>query len=265
MFIFYNIYSSDFRTAFDLKTILFAVGGVTISFLVLWLIVPHFVRENTRRGVMIQGMFRSNFALLGLPIVENLSGRSGAQMAAVAVAFIIPLLNTLSTIVLARFSFNGKPSIWQITKKVLLNPLIIASASGILMVFVNVRPPLAADRAIANLGGLATPLALLALGAGFRFGGIKKNIVYLTMGSLAKNVLVPLVFLSCAAALGFKGVSFAVLIAIFASPVAVSSFIMAVRENADGELAGQLVVVTTFVSLLTIFLFIYFSRLLGLV
>ncbi len=259
----YNIYTSDFRTAFDLNTILFAVGGISAAFFLLWLIVPRFVKDNARRGVMIQGMFRCNYALMGLPIAENLAGKEGAEMTAVAVAFVIPVLNVLSTIVLAHYSFAGKPDVRKVAKKVLLNPLIIASMLGILMALTGFMPPQAVTKAAASLGGTATPLALLVLGASFRFGEVKKNLLYIVFGSLTKTVFIPVVFLGLAILLGFSGIPYITLLTAFASPVAVSSYVMAVREKADGELAGQLIVITTAMSMITIFLFIYASRLMG--
>lgn len=262
--LFYNISSSDFHNAFDIKTMLFGVGGIILLCILTSVAVPFIIKENTRRGVIIQAVFRSNFLLLGVPLCTRLAGVEGAQAASVMAAFVIPTFNLLATIVLARYSFNEKPKVLEVTKKVLLNPLIIASAVGLAFSLAGIKLPTAVDSAVADLAAIATPLALLVLGAGFEFKAVLRNGRVLSITLFIKLLAVPAFMLFLAALAGFEKTGYAVLLCVFATPIAVSSYVMAVREKADGELAGQLVVISSAVSAVTMFLLVYVSRLLGL-
>ena len=262
--LFYNISSADFKTAFDLKTLLFGVGGTTLLCVLMSAIVPLIIKENPRRGVIIQALFRSNFLLLGVPLCSRLTGAAGTQAASLMTAFVIPTFNLLATVVLARYSFNEKPKAGAVTKKVLLNPLIIASVSGLAFSLAGIRLPAVVNSAVSDVAAIATPLALLMLGAGFEFKAVPRNARALTVVLFLKLLVFPALMLSLAAFAGFDKTGYAVLLCVFATPIAVSSYVMAVREKADGELAGQLVVISSAVSAVTMFLLVYVSRLFGL-
>ena len=73
---------------------------------------------------------------------------------------------------------------------------------------------------------------------------------------LGKVLLVPLLFLPPAILLGFRGQALASLLTMYASPAAISGYIMAQNENADSHLAGQNVVLTSVISCFTLFIFI---------
>ncbi len=262
--LFYNIASSDFTASFDAKTVLYGVGGTLLLCGVLSAAVPLFVKDNARRGVMVQGMFRSNFLLLGVPLCTRLAGEDGMLAASVMSAFLIPTYNLLATVVLARYAFKEKPRAGEVAKKVLLNPLIIASALGLAFSLLRVPIPQAVNAALADVSGIATPFALMMLGAGFEFKAVTRNIAAIATVLSVKLIAAPALLLAVAAMLGFKGTGYAVLLCAFGTPIAVSSYVMALRENGDGELACHLVVLTSVFSSLTMFGLVYVSRLLGL-
>ena len=74
VYLFHSIYSTDLSAVFDIKVILFAIAGLLIWFLLLMFLIPRMEKDNAKRGVMIQGMFRSNFVLFGLPVAISLCG-----------------------------------------------------------------------------------------------------------------------------------------------------------------------------------------------
>ena len=76
---------------------------------------------------------------------------------------------------------------------------------------------------------------------------------------------VSLVMLTLGALLGYRGDTLVPILAIFGAPIAVSSYTMAEQMDGDGELAASLVVLTTAFSILTMFLFIFALKQLGLV
>ena len=116
-----------------------------------------------------------------------------------------------------------------------------------------------------QIGSIATPLALMLLGCDFSFRGAFRNLKYVLTVSLCRLIAAPAVAITVAAMLGIRDAKLAVLMVAFGSPVAVSSYTMACNANADAELAGQLVVVTSLLSIFTMFGLVYMTRMLGLV
>lgn len=260
--IFYNVYKSELSEAFDGKLILFAVLGVLALFFVLVAVVPLVEKDDRRRGAIIQGIFRSNFVIFGVPLTVALLGDAAAGKVAVVVAFVVPLFNFLAVISLEVFR-HGKPDIKKILKGIVTNPLIIASALGILSTAIGLKLPKFLETAVSDVAKIATPLALIVLGASLDFALLKKNSIRVLLVTAARLVFVPLVFLTIAILLGFRGVDIAILISVFASPTAVSSYAMAQQMSADDALAGQIVASTTAFCVFTVFLFVFGLDLIG--
>ncbi len=259
LLVFRNIYTSGLSESFDPMLLFYAVAGVALQFLLALCIAVLTEHDNSRRGVMLQGMFRSNFVLFGIPVCTSLFGEQAAGMASILIAVIIPLYNVLAVISLE--IFNGtRPNLWRILKGILTNPLILASAAGILCLLFRISLPYVLDVTIADLGGIATPLAFVILGASFGFrdvGGCLKDLS-ITLG--VKLIFFPILFLGLAILLGFRGAPLAVLLTVFASPIAVSSFTMAQQMGGDDRLAGQLVIFSSILSIFTMFAFIFLLK-----
>lgn len=254
--VFCNIYQSDSFGDMRSALILFAVAGVLVEFLVGIIVALLTEQENARRGVMLQGMFRSNFVLYGIPISTALLGQAAAGRASVLIAVVIPLFNVLA--VLALEMFNGqRPNLGHVLVGILTNPLIWASALGIVCNYFAVEFPTPVDSTLASLGGIATPLAFVVLGASLNFGETGRCVRPLLITLSVKLVIFPAAFLGVALLMGFRGVDLAVLLTLFGSPIAVSSFTMAQQMGGDDQLAGQLVIFSSVLSIGTIFLLIW--------
>ena len=256
LLVFFNIYKTDLTSSFDMSLLLFAVVGVLLQFIISLCLVILLEHDNARRGVMLQGMFRSNFVLFGIPISTALFGDSAAGLASILIAVIIPLYNMLAVVSLE--SFNGKkPSLWKILVGILTNPLIIASAVGILFVVFHIPLPTVLYKTVSDLSIIATPLAFVILGASFSFGETGRCVRDLCITLGAKLVTYPLLFIALAILMGFRDAHLAVLLTVFGSPIAVSSITMAQQMGGDDKLAGQLVVFSSLLSVFTMFLFIF--------
>ena len=88
---FYNIYIADPGTAFQPLLAAFGAGGVLLTALVFSGIVCCTEKENARRGVMIQAVFRSNYVLMGIPLVGNIFGDAAIAVPTMMIAAIVPL------------------------------------------------------------------------------------------------------------------------------------------------------------------------------
>lgn len=256
LLVFVNVYDSDIAGSFRSSLLIFAAAGVLVEFLVSLVLVLLTEQENARRGVMLQGMFRSNFVLYGIPISMALFGSEAAGMASILIAVVIPMFNALA--VLALEMFNGqRPNLWKVLKGIITNPLILASAAGIACNYFSFRLPDVVYSTVSTLGGVATPLAFVVLGASLNFGETGRCARSLALTLTVKLIVYPVAFLGAAILMGFRGAELAVLLTLFGSPIAVSSFTMAQQMGGDDQLAGQLVVFSSVLSIGTMFLLIW--------
>lgn len=300
--LFINIYDS-MQSFADIRwdVVIYSVVVVCVIFGIGLLVAILSTKKSERRGVILQCAFRSNFAIIGLALVERLGGDT--SLAGIVSAFSIPLFNILAVIALSVFvGRREEPVQLEIGqevktvkrgsefKKILLdivkNPLIIGVAAG--LVFVAVRE---IERAICggevpfsfkihlkflytavnDLKLIASPLALIILGGQFEFSAVKGMTKEIIAGTVMRVVVTPLIGIGCAVLLSlthlftFGAEVYPTLIALFATPVAVSSAIMAGAMKNDEQLATQLVVWTSISSIVTIFLTVFLLMTFGLV
>jgi hypothetical protein len=254
--LFMNIYHADLDTTVSFELIGFALGSLSLLFLISMMVVPRLEPENRKRGVLVQAICRSNFIIFGLPVATTLFGPDSAGGASVLVGVVVPFVNTLSVVTLEYFR-GARPDARKILKGIFANPLIIGAFAALVLVLLDVRLPLVVDEFLAEMARIATPLALIILGGSVTFSSVGQNRTQLAGGIVTRLVLVPLFGLTAAVLFGFRDADLVILMAMFSSPAAVSSYTMALQMEGDGELAGQLVVFTTIFSILTIFIWVY--------
>ncbi|MCD8056352.1 MAG: AEC family transporter [Clostridiales bacterium] len=276
--IFLSVYSCDVSDLSDFGLIAFSVVGITACVIVLCLLVPLILKDNAQRGAVIQGIYRSNFAVFGIPLAQSIAGDEGAKMIAVAMPFVIILFNAYAVIALSIFSDKrGKSSpskvFLRILKNTVTNPLIIASVLGLLMLFVEYETgfslPEFVNTPVTWLSNSVNALALMSLGASLvtsrESGGGGGKLKIAVAASVVKTVILPAVMVTIAALLGFRGARLAVIFVMFGAPSAIACYIMAKNMKSDAELAGQILVISTVMSLVTIFIGIFIIKSLGLI
>ena len=266
--LFVSIYDIKDIADVDFGYIIYAMIVVVAIFA---LSIPFYMavtKDNKKRGSLIQSSFRSNFALIGIPLATALFGTEGGSVAAVLLAVVVPVFNILAVISLSLFRNEKGADVKKILIGIASNPLIhgVVLGFGVLLfrsVFIelgvefrltDIAP---AFKVVRNLGELATPLALLVLGAQFEFSAVSEMKRDIIIGTFVRVVINPLIGIGLAYLLfrdTFTGAHFAALVATFATPVAVSSVPMAQEMDSDVKLAGQLVVWTTICSGFTIFI-----------
>ncbi len=256
VYLFHSIYSTDLSAAFDIKVIAFAILGLLLWFLLVMIVVPMIEKENAKRGVMIQGMFRSNFVLFGLPVAISLCGEDKIGTTSLLLGIIVPIYNVLAVITLETFR-GGKPSVKKIITGIIKNPLIIASVLGVVMYLLKLDLPYAIEKTVVDVGKVATPLALIALGGGFEFSKVKGDMKQLMVTVAGRLVISPLFMVTAAILFGFRDEILVPILLMSGAPTAVSSYTMAQQMGGDGELAGEIVVFTTGISIVTIFLWVF--------
>ncbi len=270
MLLFFNVYEIDSLTSIKWSTVLYAVGAIFALFVIGLVAVMLFCKDNRQKGVLLQSAFRSNFAIIGIPLAQSLGGDSTLAVVSVLSAFSIALFNVLAVISLTVFIKDGenkKPGVKTIMVKIAKNPLIIAICIGLACLVArsfisdftikNQLPFLYS--AISTVAKMASPLMLIVLGGQFSFkaiGGLRRQIAF---GTVLRIVIAPVIGVGCAILLAkggvfsFGGDDYAAFIALFGSPIAVSSAVMAAEMHNDEQLAGQLVVWTSIGSVFTVF------------
>jgi len=262
--LFYNIYTADLENTFRPILIIQAAVVITIIFGVSMLFVPRIVTDEKSCGAVVQGIVRSNYILMAIPLAAALAGDEGIASASMMGAFIIPYMNILSVIILERFR-GQRANLKQIGKKIVANPLVAAAMLGMLFTLLKIPVPQPVTTALKNIQQAASPLALIVLGGSFHFETIKTNMKYLVLGIISKLIIIPAVFLPLLAAAGYRGAEYTALLCLFATPPASSTFTLAKQMNSDSELAGQFLTIATACSVITIFVVVYISLWSGLI
>lgn len=262
--LFYNVASANIFEVFNGKLLLYVSACACIVCGLLFLIIPLFVKDNKRRGVMIQGTFRSNFLLFGVPLGLSIGGEKGGILAAVVASFYVPVINMLSVISLYVFSDSKNKNLKSALLGILKNPLIIGGVSGLIFSMIRNKIgfeiPTMIDSTLSNIKMTATPFAFLILGGDLKFGNMLRNLKFSLVSVLGKIVIIPAVMLTLSALLGFDQLEMAILVAVFATPNAVSSYAMARNYEADYDLAGEIITLGTLLSIVTIFVFITVAK-----
>ena len=248
--------------------IMLIIGLIPLFLLFVMLLVSGIVvctveKDNRSRGAMLQGLFRSNFVLLGLPLVENIFGPEAVAVPTMMIAVVSPIYNIVSIFILESFRGKGNFSLASSFVKVLQNPMIVGALLGLFFVITGISVPEPLLKPVRQIAYCTSPVALLILGASFRFGTVseeKRNLAILVLGRL---LVIPALVMGTAYYMGFRGVDFVTILCIFATPCAVASFAMAQQLGSNAELAGNGVVVTSAFSSITLFFWVVLFKALG--
>lgn len=268
--LFLEVANADFSTAFDWTYLLLCICGILAIFGLGCLLVPLFIKSDAKRGAFIQGIYRSNFAILAIPLAENMFGTQGSEKIAMMMPFAIFLFNVLAVIILsiyaprqARQSFGRM--LYTIARDILTNPLIIAVILAVPFLLFDLSLPQVLTTSLNYLSNLASPLALLCIGANLKAEKLKGRWGLALTASLIKTVAVPAVMVSLGAAIGLRDSSLGGVLILFGCPTAVSSYIMAKNMGSDYDLAAQIILLTTLLCALTLFFGSFLLRMLGLI
>lgn len=281
--LFYNVYNIENIHQINWAFVLYGVGAVVTIFAIAMVVTPLFVKDRAKCGVIIQALFRSNFALIGVPLALSLFGQQGAAEASVLSAFTIPVFNILAVLTLNVYHKDvpalaeGNQPKMSPLKKVLVgiatNPLILSVFAGLLVLLVRAlfvelgwsfrlenfqlfgQEVTFVYKALQYVANTATPISLIVLGGRFQVSSVKRLWKPIVITTVLRCIVIPAVGLTLAYLIvpSLQGQHFAAYIALLGTPTAVASAIMAKEMGGDGELADQLVVWTTITSAFTIF------------
>lgn len=262
--LFLDISTANIRDKWDTSYVLFCAGVTTIAFFSIWGLAKLLLKDNSLIGAFVQASFRSSAAILGVAFIQNMYGDSG--MAPLMIIGTVPLFNIYSVLVLTfeansvredtNLSHKLKASVVNIAK----NPIILGILFGLLVSLSGLTIPTMAAKTLKSVSNLATPLALIALGAGFEGKKAIAKLKPTIAASLIKLVVLPALFLPFACLFGFGNEKLVALLIMLASPTTVSCYIMAENMDNDGVLSSSIIVLTTFLSAFTLTFWIFLLR-----
>lgn len=264
--LFMNLYNSDFSTVFNPKLVLFVVITHVGTVLLLSMVMPHFFKDRSQCGIVIQGAFRGNMILLGLPLAYNMFGQAGMGPTSLVMAYTIPLYNILGVITLSVFSDeeDERKIHWGgILVKIFKNPLVIGTLVAVPFALLRIPLPHIITDTVSSIGGIGATFGLILLGAQIRLPSMRQNKVPIGVAVGIKLVIFPLAVMALAFWMGFNSRELGAVFILVSAPMSISSFVMANSMGHDGELAGQMVFVSTILSMITLLSGLYLLTVFG--
>ncbi|PNU19646.1 AEC family transporter [Geothermobacter hydrogeniphilus] len=253
LLLFYKIGTADFFANFNPILVLGCMVVAVVLFCVTYLAGGIIGLPAAARGVFSQGACRGNLAYMGLAMVLNAYGENGLTRAGILMGFLVPLYNlgSITVLTLPHRNNGGGLSLKSWLKQILLNPLIIASAAGILWSLAELPLPRLFVSTLHIATGMTLPLALMAIGGSFSLRRLRGDIRLASMAGLVKLLLMPALTALVLISLGIRGLDLAVGLLLSGAPAATANFIMAAELKGDAELAGTIVMHTTLLSMLS--------------
>ncbi len=262
--LFTDLAATDIIGTFEPKYVIFCASVTAVMFFGLWLGARFFIKDKSLIGEFVQASYRSSAAVLGIAFIENIYGTSG--MAPVMIIGCVPLFNVFAVIVLTFESESGSDGLTHIKRSLIniaKNPIIISIVLGVIASLLRVNFPEIIDKTLASFAKMASPLALVTIGAGFEGRKAIAKIKPTAVATFIKLIALPAIFLPIGIKLGFRDEALVALIIMLGSPTTPSSYIMSKNMGHDGVLSSSAIVATTLISSVTLTFWIFITRALG--
>lgn len=254
-----DIAEADFYAVWDTGFVVYCFGVTLFCILAISALSPLLVRDKSIRGEFIQASYRGSAAVLGVAFIQNIYGSS--LIAPLMILATVPLYNVAAVLVLSFTApdSNGfdKEGLKRSFRGILTNPIIIGIFVGMVISVMRLNMPVIVSKTLHNLAQLATPLALIGLGAGFEGKKALSKMKPTIISTLIKLFVMPALFLPVAAYLGFRDEKMVAILIMLGAPTTVSCYIMSQNMGHEGVLSSSSVVSTTFLSAVFITLWLY--------
>ena len=259
--VFEDLATVDFAEVWDTRFVFFCFAvtlvsiGIAAGISCLW-------KDKSLQGEFIQVSYRSSAALLGVALIQNIYGDAG--MAPLMMIGSVPLYNVMAVVVLSFFHPERKGIDREVMKRtvkgIVTNPIIIAIVLGLLWSAFRIPMPSIMQKTVSDIGGMATPMGLMAMGAAFDVRKAFAKVKPAVAAVFIKLVGFCALFLPVAVALGFRESELVAILVMLGSATTVSCFVMAKNMGHEGVLTSSVVMLTTLFSGFTLTGWIYLLR-----
>jgi len=198
---------------------------------------------------LFQGAIRQN-SYLCFAVALALRGNAGVEALAVAVAIYVPIVNTLSIVVLVRYGSRGiRGGFGPVFVAVVKNPLMVSILLGLLINVAGIGLNAAVEQMLTILGQAALCLGLLAVGAGLDLRAARASGYLVGLGVAIKLAAMPAVALLACRLFGVDGQAGFALVLLAGSPTAGAAYIMARQMGGNAPLVANIITAQVLVSL----------------
>lgn len=259
--VFSDLATVDFHEVWNMKFVLFCFLATFLS-ITLVSFMSLGLKERTLRGEFIQASYRSSAALLGIAFIQNIYGNAG--MAPVMIIGSVPLYNIMAVLVLSLFkpgqSGLDKAVLKRTAKGIVTNPIILGIVAGLLWSALGLKMPHIMQKTVTNIGGVATPMGLMAMGATFDIKKAFAKVKPAAVATFMKLIGLAAIFLPIAITLGFRREELVAILVMLGSATTVSCFVMAKNMGHEGVLSSSVVMLTTLFSAFTLTGWLYILK-----
>ncbi|MEP3669784.1 MAG: AEC family transporter [Roseibium sp.] len=207
--------------------------------------------EGPRFTSIFQGTARWN-AMIALAIANNVVGEEGLAILAIAMVFMIPVLNIASILVLSHYASGTKPSPRKIARDLYSNPFILSIGAGVIVNVLGVSLPGAVDDTLEILGRASLPIGIICVGAGLDLSSLRRPGPALTLGAFLRPVFMPLIAFGFVHLFGISGTAQTIVIIASAVPAASNSYLLARQMGGDAKLMAEIITLQTLAATFTI-------------
>ena len=251
MLLFEDLAAVDFLEVWDMKFVAFCFLATLISILAI-VALSFLLKDKSLQGEFVQASYRSSAAILGIAFIQNIYGNSG--MAPLMIVATVPLYNVMAVVVLSLMKPEREPMsrelLLRTLKGIVTNPIILGILAGMLWSLLKLPLPTILHKTVSNIGVLATPLGLMAMGASFQMQQVRQKPA--VAAAFIKLVVLAAIFLPVAVMLGFRTEKLVAILVMLGSATTVSCFIMAKNMGHEGSLTSGTVMLTTLFSAFTL-------------
>ena len=272
--VFHDLASAEIGDVWNFRFVAFCFL-VTAASIAICALLSCLLKEKPRRGEFIQASYRSSAALLGIALTTNIYGDAG--LVPLMIIGSVPLYNVMAVVVLSltapdekkasgQAAISRKAELWKRTLKgIVTNPIILGILLGLLWSMLRLPLPPILEKTVTNLGDLAAPLGLMAMGATFRLDKAMGQAKPAIAASFIKLVGFCVLFLPLAVRLGFREEELVAILIMLGSATTVSCYVMAKSMGHEGVLTSSAVMLTTLFSAFTITGWLFLLKSFGLV
>lgn len=221
------------------------IGGLGVGFsgIALTYALPYLPGIGSRidrrdHAASAQIAFRFN-SFICLALAERLGGAQGLLLIAVLIGVCVPLMNVAAVWPMAHHAQSG------FLRQLVRNPLIVATASGLLINLLGVTVPDWLTPTLSRIGAASLALGLLAAGAGMQFATLARGKLLAVSMLSIRHLILPLIGWMLARALKLDAMQGSVLMAFSAVPTASSAYVLAARMGYNGPFVAGLVTLST--------------------
>jgi predicted permease len=263
--VFIGITENKFSDIFDVK-LLKVLFPVYFIYIALVFLAFYFTKINIRtKSAIVVSSYRNNMAFIGMPILLYSFGNLAAAKASIVIAVLLPLNIIMTAVFFQVFNVslnsaaNGQNGIARgfnvkrLLKEIFLDPVIIAVAAGLLISYFNLHLPIPIKNVFSILSDMAVPLALISIGASFKFSHIKNNLKYLALISVSKLIVFPLIaMLFSFYVFKLASLDAAVIVILFGTPIAVATYMQSAKYDTDHDFISSAIITSTIASAVTL-------------